>query len=50
MGVNTRLLDPAVIADVPIIVLDGDVTWRVLERYTKPGILISPRRRDTTAA
>jgi hypothetical protein len=44
MGINARLLDPAAIADIPISVLDGDQTWRVLERYTKPGALISPRR------
>ena len=49
MAVNARLLDPAAIADVPIIVLDGDQTWRVLERYTKPGALISPRRAGSAA-
>jgi hypothetical protein len=46
MGVNARLLDHAAIAEVPISVLDGDGAWRILERYTKPGALISP----TTAA
>jgi hypothetical protein len=25
-------------------VLDGDLTWRVLEQYRKPGIFISPAR------
>ena len=44
MAVNARLLDHAAIADVPISVLDGDQSWRVLETYTKPGTLISPRR------
>jgi hypothetical protein len=44
MAVNARLLDHAVIATVPISVLDGDGNWRVLERYLKPGTLISPRR------
>ncbi len=42
MGVNARLLDHAVIARLPISVLDGDRTWKVLERYTKPAMLISP--------
>lgn len=44
MGVNARLLDHAAIATIPISVLDGDGTWRVLERYVKPGALISPTR------
>jgi hypothetical protein len=44
MGVNMRLFDHAKLARVPIKVLDGDKTWRVLERYTKPAIWISPKR------
>lgn len=44
MAVNGRLLDHAAMARVPIAVLDGDGGWRVLERYTKPGAWISPRR------
>jgi hypothetical protein len=44
MGVNARLFDHAAIADVSIEVLDGDKTWKTLERYTKPGIFISPKR------
>lgn len=42
MGVNTRLLDHAKMAGVPVKVLDGDQTWRVLDRYVKPEIWISP--------
>ncbi len=42
MGVNTRLLDHTRMADVPVKVLDGDKTWRVLGRYVKPEIWISP--------
>jgi hypothetical protein len=44
MGVNMRLFDHAVMARVPIRVLDGDKTWRGVERYTKPAIWISPKR------
>jgi hypothetical protein len=44
IGVNARLLDHAAMARVPISVLDGDKTWRVLERYVKPGAWISPKR------
>lgn len=44
MGINTRLLDPAIMATVPIKVLDGDRTWRSVGAYTKPEIWISPSR------
>jgi hypothetical protein len=44
MAVNARLLDHAAMARIPISVLDGDRTWRVLEHYTKPGAWISPKR------
>ena len=44
MGVNARLLDHAAMATIPISVLDGDNTWRVLEHYTKPRAWISPRQ------
>lgn len=44
LGINARLFDHAAIANVPVTVLDGDKTWRVLERYRKPGMLISPAR------
>jgi hypothetical protein len=44
MGVNMRLFDHALMADVPVKVLDGDKTWRVLDAYVKPGIWISPSR------
>ena len=36
MGLNTRLLDHALMANVPIKVLDGDMTWRTLDLYAKP--------------
>jgi hypothetical protein len=44
MGVNTRLLDHAVMAAVPIKVLDGDGAWRTLGKYVKPEMWISPTR------
>lgn len=44
MGINMRLFDHAVMADVPVKVLDGDRTWRVLGRYVKPEMWISPSR------
>lgn len=44
MGVNMRLFDHARMADVPVKVLDGDQTWRVLGRYTKPEMWIAPSR------
>jgi hypothetical protein len=50
MGVNTRLFDHALMADVPVKVLDGDKTWRVLGGYVKPEMWISPSRERTTPA
>lgn len=44
MAVNARLLDPVAMERVSISVLDGDKTWRVLERYAKPGAWVSPTR------
>jgi hypothetical protein len=44
MGVNARLFEAAKMANVPITVLDGDEKWLVLEKYTKPGIWLSPTR------
>jgi hypothetical protein len=44
MGVNMRLFDHALMADVPVKVLDGDQTWRTLGTYTKPDMWISPKR------
>jgi hypothetical protein len=44
MGINTRLLDHALMAEVPIKVLDGDQGWRTLGTYTKPETWISPSR------
>jgi hypothetical protein len=42
MGINTRLLDHALMAAVPVKVLDGDKTWRTLGTYVKPEMWISP--------
>ena len=42
MGVNARLLDPEAMANVPISVLDGARSWRVLEKYKKPHLWLSP--------
>jgi hypothetical protein len=50
MGVNTRLLDHALMASVPIKVLDGDVPWRRLGTYVKPDIWISPHRKQAEPA
>jgi hypothetical protein len=44
MGVNTRLFDHALMANVPIKILDGDGPWRSLGTYVKPEIWISPSR------
>lgn len=44
MGINTRLLDQALMAAVPVKVLDGDKTWRTLDTYVKPEMWISPSR------
>jgi hypothetical protein len=45
LGLNARLLDHQLIADLPVTVLDGDRTWRVLERYRRPAMFISPSHR-----
>jgi len=50
MGINTRLLDHAVMADVPVKVLDGDVPWRNLGTYVKPDMWISPSRKAARPA
>jgi hypothetical protein len=44
MGINTRLLDQALMATVPVKILDGDQTWRTLGTYVKPEMWISPSR------
>jgi hypothetical protein len=44
MGINMRLFDHALMAAVPVKVLDGDKTWRVLGTYVKPELWISPAR------
>jgi len=44
IGINTRLLDHALMAGVPVKVLDGDKTWRSLGTYMKPEMWISPSR------
>lgn len=44
MGINSRLLDHAKMANVPIKVLDGDKTWRTLGVYKKADLWISPKR------
>jgi hypothetical protein len=44
MGLNTRLLDQALMAAVPVKVLDGDKTWKTLGAYVKPEMWISPSR------
>ncbi|HEU4730311.1 MAG TPA: hypothetical protein VFT22_20580 [Kofleriaceae bacterium] len=44
MGVNARLFDHALMADVPVKVLDGDKTWRPVDTYVKPEMWVSPAR------
>jgi hypothetical protein len=46
MGINTRLFDHALMAAVPVKVLDGDKTWRALGAYVKPEMWISPPREE----
>ena len=50
MGINTRLLDHALMAAVPVKVLDGDKSWRTLGTYMKPEMWISPSRERATPA
>jgi hypothetical protein len=41
MGINTRLLDPTLMADVPVKLLDGAGKWRTLGTYVRPAMWIS---------
>jgi hypothetical protein len=50
MGVNTRLLDHALMAGVPVKVLDGDQTWCAIGTYVKPEMWISPSREPARPA
>lgn len=50
VGVNARLMDPSVIADIPIKILDGDKTWKTLGHYVRPEIFLSPYRVKTAKA
>lgn len=50
MGINMRNFDHARMADVPISVLDGDLTWRVVDKYVKPSIWVSPKRKPEPPA
>ena len=42
VGVNARLLDPELLATIPILVLDGTATWKTLDRYVQPDLFVSP--------
>jgi hypothetical protein len=44
LALNSRLLDPVLMASVPIKMLDGDKTWNVLDRYQQPEVFVSPHR------
>ncbi|HYD44108.1 MAG TPA: hypothetical protein VEA79_02455 [Phenylobacterium sp.] len=44
-AVNGRMIDPAVMASVPIKLLDGDGDWKVLETRAQPDLFVSPVRR-----
>jgi hypothetical protein len=50
VGINMRLFDHALMAAVPVKVLDGDKTWRVLGTYEKPEMWISPAREPARPA
>jgi hypothetical protein len=50
MGINTRLLDQALMANVPVKVLDGDKTWRTIGAYVKPEMWTSPAREQARPA
>jgi hypothetical protein len=42
-AVNMRnVIDPARISKLPIRLLDGAMTWNVLEEYVQPNLLMSP--------
>lgn len=44
IGVNARLLDPKLLATIPISVLDGAATWRRLGRpRLQPDLFVSPK-------
>jgi hypothetical protein len=49
MGVNMRNFDHALMARVPVKVLDGDKTWRMVDSYVKPEMWISPTSEPTPA-
>ena len=43
-AINLRNIDdPAIVADVPIRLLDGALTWKVLEEKSQPFLLRSPK-------
>lgn len=44
IALNARLFDHEKLAAIEISVLDGDQTWRVIDRYRKPAMWISPTR------
>jgi hypothetical protein len=49
VGVNVRNVDdPERVAHVPIKLLDGAKTWRVLDSRPQPGLLGGPRQRTRT--
>jgi hypothetical protein len=44
IGVNARLLDPKLLATIPISVLDGAATWKRLgRRRAQPDLFVSPK-------
>jgi hypothetical protein len=45
VGVNARNMDPEVVAEIKIGILDGASTWKVLHEYVQPHIFRSPRSR-----
>ncbi|MBX3160020.1 MAG: GFA family protein [Deltaproteobacteria bacterium] len=42
LALNARLLDPHAMAQVPIKILDGDRTWKVLDTFVCAGIFVTP--------
>lgn len=46
IGVNLRNAEePALVADTPIELLDGDGDWKVLTTWVQPDLFLSPKRR-----
>lgn len=43
-ALNARMMDQAVMATIPVRMLDGDKSWKTLDRRAQPYWFISPNR------